>query len=146
MKRKIFNIDFLQKDENLYIEDIHFLYSKIMELDYENRNKSENMDIFNTEEAPLFNQTYKDLTVGLFYAKAKVDKFDLDTLLIRACGFNKITRKINNYRSYKVIITSNHNYMEELKGYYDEGWNIEYIPPIIIDKEKCVMIDSMNWY
>ena len=25
--------------KNLYIEDIHFLYSKIMELDYENRNK-----------------------------------------------------------------------------------------------------------
>lgn len=34
--------------------------------------------------------------------------------------------------------------MEELKGYYDEGWNIEYIPPIIIDKEKGVMIDTMT--
>lgn len=75
MKRKIFNINFLQKDENLYIEDIHFLYSKIMELFYENRNKSENIDIFDTEADPLFNQACKDLTVGLFYAKAKVISF-----------------------------------------------------------------------
>lgn len=75
MKRKIFNINFLQKDENLYIEDIHFLYSKIMELDYENRNKSENIDIFDTEADPLFNQACKDLTVGLFYAKVKVISF-----------------------------------------------------------------------
>ena len=34
--------------------------------------------------------------------------------------------------------------MEDLKDYYNSGWNIEYIPPITLDKERGVLIDNFR--
>lgn len=50
-------------------------------------------------------------------------------ILVRCCGFNKVESTID-----KTITTSLINYEEEFKEYTDRGWNIVFIPPIIIDE------------
>lgn len=107
----------------------------------------------------IFSSAAKNLIVSNNYAHALVIRFfaelheyakdyrkcihqiremDIDQLLIRACGFNKVTR--NRFDGEKTILTSNPNYQEEFKEYVEHGWSIEYSPPIVIDKEKGELI------
>lgn len=103
----------------------------------------------------IYNQKAKYLVEGVYMAHGLVIKFfsdlyenvkdydecinylsnfDMDDILVKCCGFNKVVRQMKNGECYKVIITSNLNCEEEFKEYIDHGWKIIFIPPIRIDE------------
>ena len=59
---------------------------------------------------------------------------DLVDILVRCCGFHKVESKVN-----KTITTSDVNYEKEFLEYIDKGWNIKFIPPIIIRKDLGIV-------
>lgn len=59
---------------------------------------------------------------------------DIGDILVRCCGFHKIESM-----QEKTITTSCINYESELEEYINNGWNIQFLSPIIIDKDnKCL--------
>ena len=56
---------------------------------------------------------------------------DIGDVLVRCCGFHKIESMLE-----KTITTSCINYENELEEYINNGWNIVFIPPFIIDKDN----------
>ena len=69
-------------------------------------------------------------------------KIDLDEILVRYCGFHKISSVID-----KTITTSSLNAIDDLKLYLDKGWTIDIIPGIVYDREKDKLEDvNFNSY
>lgn len=66
---------------------------------------------------------------------------DLDDILVRFCGFNKIS-----YQNYKTISISDIEQIELFREYLKNGWNLELVPKIYYDnyerKIKSVNLDS----
>lgn len=56
---------------------------------------------------------------------------DIVDILVRCCGFHKVETNID-----KTITTSCINYEVELEEYIKRDWTIQFIPPIIINKEN----------
>ncbi len=52
----------------------------------------------------------------------------LDDILIRCCGFHKISSICD-----KTITTSCINYEEQLAEYINKGWRIDFVKPIVLD-------------
>lgn len=61
----------------------------------------------------------------------KWTKNDIGDILVRCCGFHKVESM-----QEKTITTSCINYENELEEYINNGWNIQFLPPIIIDKDN----------
>lgn len=59
-----------------------------------------------------------------------IKKLNFDDILVRCCGFHKISSLPE-----KIITTSCVNYEEEFREYIEKGWKIDFIPPIIINKD-----------
>ncbi len=58
-----------------------------------------------------------------------INKMDLNDILVRCCGFHKISSIFE-----KLITTSCINYEDEFREYIEKGWEIDFIPPIIINQ------------
>ena len=56
---------------------------------------------------------------------------DFNDMLIRCCGFHKVTSLPD-----KIITTSLINCEEEFREYIENGWKIDFLPPIIINENK----------
>lgn len=78
---------------------------------------------------------FEDLCLKTDNPKEELEKIikwtnnDIGDILVRCCGFHKVESTVD-----KTITTSLINYEEEFKEYIDKGWNIVFIPPIIIDE------------
>lgn len=59
---------------------------------------------------------------------------DIKDVLVRCCGFHKIESM-----KEKTITTSCVYYEKELEEYINNGWNVVFIPPLIIDRDKCCL-------
>ena len=57
-----------------------------------------------------------------------IRQFPLDEILIRCCGFHKVSSIYD-----KTITTSCINYEEEFKEYIERGWHIDFVKPIIFN-------------
>lgn len=57
-----------------------------------------------------------------------VKKLGLDEILVRCCGFHKISSILD-----KTITTSCVYYEEELSEYIKRGWNIDFVKPIVLN-------------
>ena len=57
-----------------------------------------------------------------------IKQFSEDEILIRFCGFHKISSAVD-----KTITTSDINYLEDFKEYIDRGWTIDFIKPIVLN-------------
>ena len=81
------------------------------------------------------------IKVDVFEQTVKLHKLGktipLDDLLVQCCGFHKV-----NSSREKTITTSSLNYKESFKEYIQNGWEIDYVPKIIIDKEKLYRIEK----
>ena len=60
-----------------------------------------------------------------------IRQLDMDDLLVRICGFHKISSQYN-----KTITTSCVNYEEEFDEYIKNGWHIDFVSPIIISENR----------
>ena len=87
-----------------------------------------------------FYRFFEDLYIYTESPQNEIDKIidwtkdDIRDILVRCCGFHKI----ESMRE-KTITTSCVNYETEFEEYIKNGWNVEFIPPIIIDKyNRCV--------
>lgn len=76
------------------------------------------------EELCLYTENPKDEVKKII----KWTKNDIGDVLVRCCGFHKIESM-----QEKTITTSCINYENELEEYINNGWNIQFIPPFIID-------------
>lgn len=82
-----------------------------------------------------FYRFFEDLCIYTKDPKNEIDKLvawtkdDIRDVLVRCCGFHKI----ESMRE-KTITTSCVNYETEFEEYIKNGWNVEFIPPIILDK------------
>ena len=69
---------------------------------------------------------------------------DIGDILVRCCGFHKIESTQS-----KTITTSLINYETAFSEYINNGWNIQFIPPIIINKEEKIInckIESHKYF
>ena len=57
-----------------------------------------------------------------------------DDILIRCCGCSKVTSS-----PAKTIVTSRLDYEIEFKEYIENGWNISFFPPIVINEFKGIV-------
>lgn len=57
-----------------------------------------------------------------------IRQFNLDEILVRCCGFHKISSICD-----RTITTSCINYEEEFKEYIRKGWTIDFVKPIILN-------------
>ena len=57
-----------------------------------------------------------------------IKQFNLDEILVRCCGFHKISSICD-----KTITTSCINYEEEFEEYIRKGWTIDFVKPIILN-------------
>ena len=55
-------------------------------------------------------------------------QFSLDDVLVRCCGFHKISSICE-----KTITTSCINYDEQFREYIDKGWKIDFVKPIVLN-------------
>lgn len=80
---------------------------------------------------------FEDLCIYTKNPKNEIEKIthwtnnDIRDVLVRCCGFHKIESMLE-----KTITTSCINYENELEEYINNGWNIVFIPPFIIDKDN----------
>lgn len=70
-----------------------------------------------------------------------IKNLELDEILIRCCGFHKISSICN-----KTITTSCINYEQELEEYIKRGWNIDFIKPIILNPYTKRIEEYSNEY
>lgn len=84
-----------------------------------------------------FYRFFEDLCIYTEKPKNEIQKIidwtndDISDVLVRCCGFHKIESM-----QEKTITTSCINYEKELEEYINNGWNIVFIPPFIIDKDN----------
>lgn len=60
----------------------------------------------------------------------KLTNKSITDIFVRCCGFHKVESQLE-----KTITTSDVNYKESFKEYIEKGWNIVFIPPIIIQRD-----------
>lgn len=84
----------------------------------------------NSAQAGLFSFFYhlKNNSCDYYSDLDFIKQFDLDEILVRCCGFHKISSICD-----KTITTSCINYEEEFEEYIRKGWNIDFIKPIILN-------------
>ncbi len=70
-----------------------------------------------------------------------IKKIDMDDLLVRTCGFHKVSSLFD-----KRITTSCINYNQEFYEYLKKGWTIDFIPPIIINEQNGKLEDYPKEY
>ena len=76
------------------------------------------------------------------YRYFSLNKIALDDVLVRYCGFHKISSVVD-----KAITTSSLNAVDDLKLYLDKGWTIDIIPGIVYDRVKDKVEDvNFNSY
>lgn len=87
-----------------------------------------------------FYRFFEDLYIHTESPQNEVDKIinwtndDIGDVLVRCCGFHKIESMQET-----TITTSCINYEKELEEYIQNGWNVVFIPPFIIDKDNhCI--------
>ena len=87
-----------------------------------------------------FYRFFEDLCIHTENPKNEIEKIidwtsdDIGDVLVRCCGFHKIESM-----QEKTITTSCINYESELEEYINNGWNVVFIPPFIIDKDNhCI--------
>lgn len=84
-----------------------------------------------------FYRFFEDLCIYTENSKNEIEKIidwtnnDIRDVLVRCCGFHKIESM-----KEKTITTSCINYEKELEEYINNGWNVVFIPPFIIDKDN----------
>lgn len=84
-----------------------------------------------------FYRFFEDLCIYTEKPKNEIQKIidwtndDIRDVLVRCCGFHKIESM-----QEKTITTSCINYENELEEYINNGWNVVFIPPFIIDKDN----------
>lgn len=84
-----------------------------------------------------FYRFYEELFMYTNNPKEEIEKInnltknDIKDILVRCCGFHKVESMVK-----KTITTSTINYEEEFEEYVKNGWSINFVPPIIINKEK----------
>lgn len=89
-----------------------------------------------------FYKFFEDLCLKTDNPKEELEKIkkwtnnDIRDILVRCCGFHKVESTVD-----KTITTSLINYEEEFKEYIDRGWNIVFVPPIIIDEHDKTVKD-----
>lgn len=68
-------------------------------------------------------------------------KSDIADIFVRCCGFYKIESMAK-----RTITTSDLNYKNSLNKYIEKGWKVDFIPPIIIQREegKISKLDMKN--
>ena len=103
---------------------------------------SDNYRYFNLNKSGGFfrmnSSNYKQ-QLALYFS---LNKMDLDDVLVRYCGFHKISSVVD-----KTITTSSLNAIENLKLYLDKGWTIDIIPGIVYDRVKDKVEDvNFNSY
>ena len=59
---------------------------------------------------------------------------EVNDIFVRCCGFHKVESQLK-----KTITTSDVNYKDLFKEYIDKGWNVVFIPPIIIKRDLGVI-------
>lgn len=64
----------------------------------------------------------------------KLTNNELTDIFVRCCGFHKVESQLK-----KTITTSDVNYKYTFKEYIDNGWNIVFIPPIIIKMDLGII-------
>ena len=62
---------------------------------------------------------------------AYIKQFRIDDILVRCCGFHKISSVMD-----KTITTSCINYEEEFREYIKRGWKIDFVKPIILNSSS----------
>ena len=84
-----------------------------------------------------FYRFFEDLCIYTKNPKDEIEKLlhwtnnDIRDVLVRCCGFHKIESMLE-----KTITTSCINYEIEFEEYVNNGWQIEFIPPFIIDEDN----------
>ena len=84
-----------------------------------------------------FYRFYEELFMSVNNINDEIEKInnwtrnDIKDILVRCCGFHKIESIVD-----KTITTSIVNYEDEFYEYLQKGWKINFVPPIIINKEK----------
>lgn len=92
-----------------------------------------------------FYRFFEDLCIFTEKPQNEIDKLvawtkdDIRDVLVRCCGFHKI----ESMRE-KTITTSCVNYETEFEEYIKNGWNVEFIPPIILDKYNRRIMEYPN--
>ena len=56
-------------------------------------------------------------------------------MLVRCCGFHKVLSIPEEFYPIKTIVTSVINYEEVFREYIEKGWKINFVPPIVLNKE-----------
>ena len=59
---------------------------------------------------------------------------EVTDIFVRCCGFHKVESQLK-----KTITTSDVNYKDLFKEYIDNGWNVVFIPPIIIKRDLGII-------
>lgn len=84
-----------------------------------------------------FYRFFEDLCIYTKDPKNEIEKIIhwtnnyIGDILVRCCGFHKVESMLE-----KTITTSCVNYEEELKEYINNGWNVTFISPFIIDEDN----------
>ena len=84
-----------------------------------------------------FYRFFEDLYIYTESPQNEIDKIidwtndDIGDVLVRCCGFHKVESM-----QEKTITTSCINYEVKFEEYIKKGWNIVFIPPIIIDEDN----------
>ena len=84
-----------------------------------------------------FYRFFEDLCIYTDSPQNEIDKIidwtndDIGDVLVRCCGFHKVESM-----QEKTITTSCINYENELREYINNGWNVTFISPFIIDEDN----------
>lgn len=65
-----------------------------------------------------------------------VKSLTIEEILVRCCGFHKILSIPEEFYPIKTIVTSVINYEEVFEEYIKNGWKIDFVAPITINKEN----------
>lgn len=68
-----------------------------------------------------------------------IEELGMEDLLVRCCGFHKISSQTS-----KTITTSCVDYKNQFNNYINNGWHIDFIPPIIINENKGKLEEYPN--
>lgn len=111
---------------------------------------------YNHIEKRSYNPKIRSVVIGILSAQANFYSFfeelktystdyernlkyvmslDFDELLVRCCGFHKVLSIPEEFYPIKTIVTSVINYEEVFREYIEKGWKINFVPPIVLNKE-----------
>ncbi len=111
---------------------------------------------YNHVEKRCYNPKIRNIIIGILSAQANFYKFfeelktystdyqrdleyvkslNIEEILVRCCGFHKILSIPEEFYPTKTIVTSVINYEEVFEEYIKNGWKIDFVAPITINKE-----------